>query len=153
MRALLLLICLLSASAFADDTMNMPAATTGTAAPPPPAMGQPPAGAKVFFTAPATGSKVGTKLHVTMGVAGMTVQPAGEIKDGTGHHHIIIDGQPVPAGEVVPKDDTHLHFGNGATEADLTLTPGTHTLTLQFADGIHRSYGPAMSSTITVTVQ
>jgi Domain of unknown function (DUF4399) len=33
------------------------------------------------------------------------------------------------------------------------LTPGKHVLTLQFADGIHRSYGGQMASTINVTVK
>ena len=71
---------------------------------------------------------------------------------GTGHHHLIVDGQGVPAGEAVPKDDTHIHFGQGQTEHTLELSPGKHTLTLQFADGLHRSYGPALSTTITVEV-
>ena len=35
----------------------------------------------------------------------------------------------------------------------MKLEPGTHTLTLQFADGNHNSYGEAMSETITVTVE
>ena len=73
--------------------------------------------------------------------------------DGTGHHHLIIDGHPVEAGKAVPADATHLHFGKGQTETTLKLAPGPHTLTLQFADGLHQSYGPEMSATITVTVK
>ena len=55
-------------------------------------------------------------------------------------------------GTVVPKDDTHLHYGQAQTEAQLMLTPGPHTLTMQFADGAHMSYGPQMASTIKITV-
>ena len=114
---------------------------------------KPPEGARVMFVSPADGATVTSPLKVEMGVEGATVQPAGEVKDGTGHHHIIIDGEGVPLGTAVPADDTHIHFGKGQTETELTLTPGEHTLTLQFADGIHRSYGPALSTTIKVTVQ
>lgn len=111
------------------------------------------AAGSVHFVEPADGASVAQEFTVKMGVEGMTVQPAGALKDGTGHHHLIIDGQPVAAGVAVPADDTHLHFGKGQTETTLKLAPGQHTLTLQFADGLHQSYGPALSRTITVTVK
>ncbi len=107
----------------------------------------------VHFVSPHDRATVPRTFKVEMGVAGMTVEPAGEIKEGTGHHHLIIDGKPIPAGEAVPANDNHMHFGKGQTETTLTLTPGEHSLTLQFADGNHLSYGPAMSSTITVQVE
>jgi len=53
----------------------------------------------------------------------------------------------------IPADEHPLHFGKGQTEAMLKLAPGRHKLQLQFADGAHRSYGPAMSKTITYTVK
>ncbi|MGF1464769.1 MAG: DUF4399 domain-containing protein [Sandaracinaceae bacterium] len=129
----------------------------GEGLPPLPAV---PAGARVMFVSPTAGATVAGPLedgkvtvHVEMGVEGMRVQPAADgVQEGTGHHHIIVDGEGVPVGEAVPADDTHIHFGGGQTETDLALAPGEHTLTLQFADGLHRSYGPAMSSQIPVTV-
>lgn len=111
------------------------------------------ADAKVFFVNLKEGDMVSSPLKVEMGAEGITVHPAGEIIDGTGHHHIIVDGVPVPSGDVVPADETHIHFGGGQTETELELAPGSHTLTLQFADGLHRSYGEAMSATIKVEVQ
>ena len=111
------------------------------------------AAGSVHFVEPADGATVAQEFTVKMGVEGMTVQPAGALKDGTGHHHLIIDGQPVPAGTAVPADATHLQFGKGQTETTVKLAPGKHTLTLQFADGLHQSYGPALSQTITVTVK
>ncbi|MEC7948247.1 MAG: DUF4399 domain-containing protein [Myxococcota bacterium] len=110
------------------------------------------AGAKVFFVSPADGATVKGPVTVKMGVEGMTVQPAGQLTEGTGHHHVIIDAKGVPKGTAVPADDQHIHFGKGQTETTLELAPGEHTLTLQFADGAHRSYGPEMSATIKVTV-
>ena len=82
----------------------------------------------------------------------MAIHPAGELVAKTGHHHLIVDGAPIPAGKMVPVDAKHIHFGKGQTETVLKLTPGLHTLTLQFADGAHGSYGPNLSSTIQVTV-
>jgi uncharacterized protein YfaP (DUF2135 family) len=107
----------------------------------------------VHFVAPVDGATVGNPIQVKMAVDGMKVMPAGELVAGTGHHHLIVDGQPVPMGEAVPADTTHLHFGKGQTETELTLPPGKHTLTLQFADGKHQSYGPALSQTIEVNVK
>lgn len=113
-----------------------------------------PAGASVHFVFPQDGSKVFATSKVAFGVTGMTVTPAGEhLGDKSrGHHHLIIDGEPVPAGQMVPTSDKHIHFGKGQTEAEVKLAPGKHTLTMQFADGAHLSYGPALSKTITVEV-
>ncbi|MBT0963669.1 DUF4399 domain-containing protein [Denitromonas iodatirespirans] len=111
------------------------------------------AAGSVHFAEPADGATVPQEFTVKMGVEGMKVQPSGELMEGTGHHHLIIDGKPIPAGTAVPADDTHLHFGKGQTETKVKLAPGKHTLTLQFADGLHQSYGPDLSKTITVTVK
>jgi hypothetical protein len=119
-----------------------------------------PAGAKVSFVAPVAGAKISgpavagkVAVTVTMGAENIAVKPAGAPEVGSGHHHIIVDGQAEPLGAVVPKDDTHLHFGQGQTEASVPLAPGKHTLTLQFADGLHRSYGPALTATIEIQVE
>jgi len=109
--------------------------------------------AGVSFVAPKDGATVSNPVHVVFGVDGMKIAPAGTMMEGTGHHHLLIDGKPLPKGEVIPATETSLHFGKGQTETDLTLPPGDHTLTLQFGDGMHRSYGPEMSKTITVHVK
>ena len=108
---------------------------------------------RVFFVAPTDGATVTNPVVVKFGVEGMAIKPAGDMTSNTGHHHLIIDGDPIPAGQVVPTDDTHLHFGKGQTETTVNLTPGDHTLTMQFANGAHQSYGPAMSQTIKVHVK
>jgi len=109
--------------------------------------------ARVFFITPEDGAITGPNIPVRMGAEGVSVEAAGQIVQGAGHHHIIIDGGPITAGQVVPKDATHLHFGKGQTETVLHLTPGEHTLTLQFANGHHESYGQALSQTIHITVK
>jgi hypothetical protein len=113
------------------------------------------AGAKVFFVEPKDKAVVGTHVKVKMGVEGMKICPANtETKDNLcGHHHLIIDGAPIAAGQPIPNDPTHLHFGKLQTESEIELKPGHHTLTLQFADFAHRSFGEKMSSTISVDVK
>lgn len=109
-------------------------------------------GSGVSFENLKDGDTVDQSVTVKMGVKGMAIEPAGPVNAGKGHHHIVIDGSFVPGGQPVPADATHIHFGKGQTEVQLNLTPGEHTLTLQFADGIHTSYGEAWSKTITVNV-
>lgn len=113
-----------------------------------------PDGAKVFFVNLKEGQKIKSPFKVQMGVSGIALDSAGVIKPASGHHHILIDaGDSLTAGTVVPKDSTHLHFGNAQKEAEVKLAPGTHKLTLQYADGIHRSYGGKLAKSVTVTVQ
>ncbi|NJO25188.1 MAG: DUF4399 domain-containing protein [Bacteroidia bacterium] len=113
-----------------------------------------PEGAKVFFVNLKDGQTVTSPVKIQMGVDVMSVDTAnGIIKAGSGHHHILVDGPDAfPAGEVVIKDSVHIHFGNAQTEAELVLSPGKHTLTLQFADALHRSYGSKLSNKITINV-
>ena len=108
--------------------------------------------ARVFFANLEDGDTVMSPVLVEFGVEGMAVEPAGEANQGKGHHHVIINGSAIEAGGVVPADSVNIHYGKGQTSDSLALPAGTHTLTMQFADGYHRSYGPQMAANITVTV-
>ncbi|MES2617364.1 MAG: DUF4399 domain-containing protein [Bacteroidota bacterium] len=99
---------------------------------------------------------------VKFGVEGMEVKPAMGVEANVGHHHLMVDQGHIPAGTMVPmqkETEGYFHFGKGQLQDTLQLkkypmlTPGYHTLTLQFANGLHLSYGPAMSKTITVKVK
>ncbi len=125
-----------------------------------PAMPAVPAGASVSFLAPEEGDTLvgegasdGVTVALEFGAENIEIGPAGEVQAGFGHHHVLIDAEAAPSGEAVPADDTHIHYGGGQTSAKIQLSPGDHTLTLQLADGLHRSYGPALSSTIHVHVK
>jgi hypothetical protein len=108
---------------------------------------------KVSILEPKDGATVSQKFKIKFGVEGMKIANAGTMTPGTGHHHLIVDGGAVAKGQVVPSDAQHVHFGRGQTETELSLKPGPHTLTLQFADGAHLSYGEMMSQTIHITVK
>lgn len=107
----------------------------------------------VNFVEPGDGATVAQTFKVKFAVSGMQVAPAGTMTDGTGHHHLLIDTADIPEGTVIPMNDQHRHFGKGQTETEITLPPGRHRLTMQFADGAHRSYGEKMRKTIEVTVK
>jgi hypothetical protein len=107
----------------------------------------------VDFATPRDGDTVTSPFKVRFLVRDMQVAPAGEMKPGTGHHHILINTPPIAENNVIPADDQHKHFGKGQTETELSLPPGEHTLSLQFADGAHRSYGEAYRKTIRVKVK
>ncbi len=107
----------------------------------------------VYFIEPKSNATVDQEFTVKMGITGMAIKPAGDMTPNTGHHHLMVDEGPIKTGEVIPNSPTHLHFGKGQTETTLTLTPGKHILTLQFADGAHQSYGYAMRQSITVHVE
>ncbi|MGU7771175.1 DUF4399 domain-containing protein [Burkholderia sp. MR1-5-21] len=109
---------------------------------------------RVYFVEPQDGATVSNPVHAKFGLEGdIALRPAGDMTPHTGHHHLLIDGGPIPKGEVIPASERSLHFGKAQTETDIKLPPGQHTLTLQFGDGAHRSYGPELSRTITVNVK
>lgn len=107
----------------------------------------------ISFIEPVDGAVVSSPFKVKFAVSGMEIKPAGEIVPNTGHHHVFIDDVSAPQGVAIPADSRHLHFGKGQTEAQISLPPGPHTLTMQFANGAHQSYGPGMSRTIHITVK
>lgn len=107
----------------------------------------------VSFTEPADGATVTSPFKVKFAVSGMDVKPAGEMAANTGHHHLIINGDSMKAGESIPFDEKHMHFGKGQTETELKLPPGEYKLTMQFANGAHQSYGAPLSKTIHITVK
>lgn len=111
--------------------------------------------ASVYFISPQDGAVVNTEFTVQFGLKGMGVAPAGVQKDHTGHHHLFIDVDTMPAMDVpLPATDHIKHFGGGQTETTLNLEPGQHTLQLVLGDYAHIPLNPAvMSEKITITVE
>ena len=114
-----------------------------------------PEGAKVSIISPADGATVDKTFTVKFGVEGIQLAPAGDQTPNTGHHHLLIDvDQPIAAGQVIPADANHVHFGKAQTEAEVTLAPGKHTLQLELADKNHITFEPVIvSKKITVNVK
>jgi len=121
-----------------------------------------PQGARVYFVNLEDGATVKSPVKVVFGLSGMGVAPAGTEKEGTGHHHILIDRPPLGEGEAgaeelssgLPADDNHRHFGGGQTEVMLDLEPGTHSLQLVLGDMNHVPHDPPVTSErIMITVE
>src|SRR6516165_3770344 len=115
-----------------------------------------PSNASVYIISPKDGDTVTSPFRVQFGLSGMGVAPAGVEKPNTGHHHLLVDASL--SGEAlkqpIPMDDTHRHFGNGQTEAMITLLPGKHSLQLVLGDWSHIAHVPPVTSdVITVTVR
>ncbi len=137
-----------SANTHADtshSTMNM------TAVDPLPTI---PEGAKVYFKNLKNGESVSSPVKVEMGAKDISIDSAGKVRTNSGHFHLLVDAEDsIASGTVVPKDSTHIHFGNAQKETTITLAPGKHKLAIQLADGIHRSYGSKLSDAITINVK
>jgi hypothetical protein len=130
-------VCLMAATAFAADRIAAPA------------------GAEVYFIAPQNGAKVHSPVTIKFGLKGMGIAPAGIKFDNTGHHHLLVDTDvsELKLDAPMPATDKIVHFGKGQTETTLPLTPGKHTLQLVFADYLHQSFDPPLTSKkITITV-
>jgi Domain of unknown function (DUF4399) len=113
-----------------------------------------PAGAVLYFIAPADGARLTGPVTIRFGLKGMGIAPAGIALADTGHHHLLIDTVPPPFNQPIPADERHVHFGKGQTEAVVTLAPGRHRLQLLLGDHLHLPHDPpVVSAPINVTVK
>ena len=114
-------------------------------------------GGRVFFTEPANGATVKSPVHLVFGSEMFTIAavPPGEVTDvrpNTGHFHLGVDTDCLPAGSVIPKANPWVHFGDGKNTIDMQLSPGSHKLVVQAGDDKHATM-TGLCETITVNVQ
>jgi hypothetical protein len=124
-------------------------ATSGLAKSQPAPTGGPtpsPPGAAVYFVDLKDGATLPPKATIHFGLRGMGVAPAGSDRQNSGHHHLLVDAELPPLNVPIPNDFNHLHFGAGQTEAEVTLTPGPHTLQLLLGDKDHVPHTPPLMS-------
>ena len=113
-------------------------------------------GPRVLFVQPQDGATVKSPVHFEFGIASYTLSPVpkpapDKPREGVGHHHLGVDTDCLPVGEVIPMAQPWIHFGGGQTSIDVQLTPGPHRFTLQLGDDQHRTL-TGLCSTISVTV-
>ena len=111
--------------------------------------------ARAYIISPTDGDTVPSEFTVKFGLSGMGVAPAGIDKDGTGHHHLLIDvDQLPPLTEPLQATAQVKHFGGGQTETTLALPPGEHSLQLLLGNYSHVPHdNPVLSEKILVTVK
>ncbi len=114
-----------------------------------------PEGVELYIISPANGEQISGPVTVRFGLRGMGIAPAGTDREKTGHHHLLIDANELPAmDKPLPSDDNHRHFGGGQTEVTLDLAKGRHTLQLVLGDKDHIPFDPPIvSDKITFTVK
>ncbi len=112
-----------------------------------------PPGAEVFFTELREGAVLPPKATINFGLRNMVLAPAQSERENSGHHHLLIDTQLPPLDQPIPNDFNHLHYGAGQSSAEVTLSPGEHTLQLLMGDKDHIPHTPpVMSARIKVRV-
>ncbi len=112
-----------------------------------------PATANVYIISPKDGTIVKNPFTVKFGLKDMGIAPAGVERQNTGHHHLLIDKNTLPAFNKPMGGDVK-HFGGGQTETILTLPKGQHTLQLILGDHHHIPHKPAVvSKKVTITVE
>ena len=116
-------------------------------------LGCKPSGPAVSFVGLEEGAEVKSPLEVCMKAQGIAVEPAGEVKPDSGHHHVLVDVTlPADLSKPIPKDAEHVHLGDGSSCTTLKLKPGAHTLRLLFAKGDHVPYDPPLTAKVRIQV-
>lgn len=155
---LAVLVVAASACGGSEPPAQPPAETPPAAAPAPPPPAAP--ARRVFFVEPQDGATVKSPVKLRFGLEGYELAPVPkdpikpeQVRAGMGHHHVGVNMDCLPAGtEIVKGTPSWVHFGTGNTEIDMQLEPGTHKLTLQLGDDLHRTI-EGFCQTITVNVQ
>ncbi len=110
----------------------------------------------VFFVRPADGATVSSPVAMEFMASNLNISPVpSEVetaREGIGHHHVAIDTECLAIGEVIPKADPWVHFGDGSQVYETLLEAGRHTLTLQIGDDEHRTQ-EGLCTTISITVE
>jgi hypothetical protein len=114
---------------------------------------------KVFFKDLKDRAKISGKafmgavaVKLQLAAEGVKVEPAGAVRENSGHFAVGIDAQPLPPGIAIKKGSGYQVYEKGETEVQVGVRPGTHKLTLQLVDARSRSYGPEWAQTIEVKV-
>jgi Domain of unknown function (DUF4399)/Family of unknown function (DUF6130) len=116
-----------------------------------------PSGPRVFFVQPQDGATVKSPVKLEFGAQDFTIAavPQGtvtETRPSLGHYHIGVDADCLPTGTAIPRASPWVHFGDGKSVIEMQLPPGTHKLTLQVGDDLHRTIaGLCTSISVNVT--
>lgn len=107
--------------------------------------------ASAQFTNVDDGDTVSNPVRFEWQTENYTLESSGEVRQGSGHAHLIVDTDPVPVGNTIPSDDQHVHFGDGSASGELDLDTGEHAVTLQMGNGHHLA--TPVTDTVNITVE
>ncbi len=100
----------------------------------------------VYFINLKDGDKLESPIFIQFGLSGMGVAPAGTNREGTGHHHLLINIDDIDISRPIPSSSNHIHFGGGQTETTIDLPSGVYTLQLLLGNMSHIPHNPPVVS-------
>ena len=100
----------------------------------------------VYFINLKDGDKLESPIFIQFGLSGMGVAPAGTNREGTGHHHLLINVDDMDISRPIPSSSNHIHFGGGQTETTIDLPSGVYTLQLLLGNMSHIPHNPPVVS-------
>mgnify|MGYP005715758695 FL=1 len=100
----------------------------------------------VYFINLKDGDKLESPIFIQFGLSGMGVAPAGTNREGTGHHHLLINVDDIDISRPIPSSSNHIHFGGGQTETTIDLPSGVYTLQLLLGNMSHIPHNPTVVS-------
>ena len=100
----------------------------------------------VYFINLKDGDKLESPIFIQFGLSGMGVAPAGTNREGTGHHHLLINVDDIDISRPIPSSSDHIHFGGGQTETTIDLPSGVYTLQLLLGNMSHIPHNPPVVS-------
>ena len=111
--------------------------------------------AQVWIESPRDGQVVSSPVAIMFGSKNVSISPAGVEQSNSGHHHLMIDMDELPAMNMpLPGSAQLIHFGKGQTSASLSLEPGVHSLQLLLGNHLHVPHTrPVLSKKITIMVK
>ena len=100
----------------------------------------------VYFINLKDGDKLESPIFIQFGLSGMGVAPAGTNREGTGHHHLLINVDDIDISRPIPSSSNPIHFGGGQTETTIDLPSGVYTLQLLLGNMSHIPHNPPVVS-------
>ena len=113
-----------------------------------------PAAGTVTIVTPMNGALInGNEISVTLS-SSVQILPAGDMTEGSGHHHLYLNADLTPAEQPVPTvPGSIIHMGDASAAYTFTdVAPGEYRLIAVVADGAHMPLQPWVVDTVTFTV-
>ena len=113
---------------------------------------------RVFFEIPMNETDHPTELPLalTFGIENFQIGAVPETesvaRDGVGHYHLGVNAECLPAGEIIPKADPWIHFGDGSDGMEMQLEGGEYRFSVQIGDDEHRTI-EGLCETITIRME
>lgn len=112
-----------------------------------------PAGTVTIVT-PMDGAEIAGSTVTVQLSSDVDIRPAGDMSEGTGHHHLYLDADLTPPNEPVPTvEGSIIHMGDASSAYTFEgVEPGEHRIIAVVADGAHFPLQPWVVDTVTFTV-